>query len=248
MTDKKTAVAPQIQSTTEYSRFRFIPGNRQVYPGHVAKLTAYILENNRLASNPGEVYEDGGYLWIVDGQHRFTAAKNNNLEYYYIVIPKEKAQLRDIQRQNSSSKAWIGYDYLQSYVDRPSYKKIKEYVDMGMTLSNALAILSSVGGGKGGGWTAFKRGDFIVTNEEAADVLAQTYIAIKPFCYIRAWNDREFVVALKSVAKSVSAEELIARLNAYGEKIDAQTTTKEYQRRFEEIINYGKSKNFIRLF
>lgn len=104
-------------STTDYSKFKFYKSNRPVRKN--PDLENSLLNENKLEYNP--IVVDKNY-YIVDGQHRFTICKNNNLELYYTVDPE--ASEKDVIRLNTTSRNWKLEDYLNHYVER----NFEEYV------------------------------------------------------------------------------------------------------------------------
>jgi hypothetical protein len=116
---------PILYSTTDYSIFSHILGQRSVNKNHVGKLIDSIKRDDRLKYKPIEVkelyIENKKSLAIIDGQHRLEAAKKLNKEIYYFINenPYEMA-IADNQIQ----KKWGLEDYLNYYCE----KKFTEYL------------------------------------------------------------------------------------------------------------------------
>ena len=68
-----------IYKTTDYSQFKFLPGNRKI-AGNI--LIESILEKNKLATHPIVVSKD---MFVIDGQHRLDAASSLGIPIYYII-------------------------------------------------------------------------------------------------------------------------------------------------------------------
>lgn len=236
--------SPVIHNTKNYKLFRNLEGNRQVSEGHLFQLTKAIAKNNLLPYEPIVVNEK---MEVIDGQHRLKIAEANNLTIYYVIAKGTK--LEDVQMINSSAKPWTAHDYLRSYVrlKKPAYIKLQQYVETyGLTISNALVFFSK---GKWARWSMFKRGEFTIDNEEAAEMMINAYAQMKPYVEsVRVWNDREFVRAVQQLANKISIDEFIAKLEVYGSPIEYQATTKNYLRVFEEVVNFRMRKNNVRLF
>lgn len=85
-------------------------------------------------------------LYILDGQHKFTALIRLGWEIPYIVIPiKDKRDLvESIALLNSSSKSWCTQDYVNSWASlEPDYVKLNRYNEIyDFELSIVAAILS----------------------------------------------------------------------------------------------------------
>ena len=97
-----------IHKTTDYDKFNLKFGNRPIDNAHVKKIMRSMTEefiNVPIAVN--KRYE------IVDGQHRFTAAKALGLPIFYRFATEN---LLSIRRMNQNTKNWTINDFLASYV------------------------------------------------------------------------------------------------------------------------------------
>lgn len=111
----------KIESTRTYGSFQFMKGNRRVDTNHVKKLKREMANNPELlASNPIMVNE---HLFIIDGQHRFTAAKELGHEIFYIVA--EGTSIHEARHLNTTQRRWQMIDFAQSYAD----SGYKDYID-----------------------------------------------------------------------------------------------------------------------
>jgi hypothetical protein len=100
----------QVYQTNDYHLFKTLQGNRVVNELHVMRLKKSF-ENSYLLS-PILVNEQ---YQIIDGQHRFKAAKELGLPIRYIV--EAGYGLEEIQTLNTNSKNWNKADYLNAYCD-----------------------------------------------------------------------------------------------------------------------------------
>ena len=233
----------EIKKTKNYEMFKGIVGNREVRPVGVANLTKAIMHKNMLALNPIIVNEK---MEVIDGQHRLEVAKNNMLDIYYVVA--SEGNLEDIQMLNANMRPWTGKDYLHSYVSvgKPAYVLIKELMEeYSLPLSHAVSIVSGDGGGV---WTKFKRGTINIIHERSEiEMLAQAFSLIRPYIQGRAYMDREFVRAFIKTLESVSAEDLIVKLESSNLMIEPETHVRDYIRQFEDILNWKNRSEFVRL-
>lgn len=165
-----------IKKTTDYNRFMYMGGNRTVDVKHVKELQAQMERNRSMfASLPILVNEN---WYIVDGQHRFEAAKALGLPVYYIM--QKNAGLSDARQLNIAQKRWSMKDFAQSYADSGR----ADYIELLRIKHNYPKIsLSTVAdylaGARGGGSTSdrFRRGEFQIVEredgEQALDVLTE---------------------------------------------------------------------------
>lgn len=100
-------ILSDIFLTEEYSQFKFLKGNRKI--GINRNLEKSILDKGIL--KPIAVNSN---MEIIDGQHRFSIAKNHNLPIpYYVTITKN---LDEIIELNNTSVNWTIKDYINKYV------------------------------------------------------------------------------------------------------------------------------------
>ena len=71
----------QVNQTKDYSKFKFLKLNRAVNKRHVTNLMKLNKERSRFHLFPIVVDKD---MNIIDGQHRYTACKENNSPIFYI--------------------------------------------------------------------------------------------------------------------------------------------------------------------
>lgn len=111
----------KIYETKEYSKFKFLKGNRKVK--HNKDLEASILKSGVLV--PIEVNED---FEILDGQFRLKVAQE-----YGLVLPYRIAEglgIQDVIDLNSTTKAWNLNDYIRKY----AVEGIKSYQQLMMLI------------------------------------------------------------------------------------------------------------------
>lgn len=129
----------QIYVTTNYSQFSFLQGNRNIDKTNLVKILGSF--RKEFLINPILVNEK---FEIIDGQHRFTAAKQLSLPIYYYSVPNYK--LKEVQSINSVGKVWKLKDFLDSYVNQGNldYLKIMSFTKQfpKIKFKSVLALLS----------------------------------------------------------------------------------------------------------
>jgi len=96
----------KVEKTTQYDLFKFIEGNRKINKEKVLQFKEILKKRNLLFCNPILVNIS---MEIIDGQHRFCAAREMNLAIYYI---KADLEHDDIVVINSSQDNWEIRDYI----------------------------------------------------------------------------------------------------------------------------------------
>ena len=100
----------EIKKTKDYSIFKISQNNRNISEEQVARMVKSIQTLNLLHLCPilvNDRYE------IVDGQHRFCAAKVLGLEVYYKV--DDKLSLEATILMNANQTAWKASDFVECY-------------------------------------------------------------------------------------------------------------------------------------
>jgi len=104
----------KVYFSSEYGRFKFLPGNRDLNETKIDKIVKVIKEEGIDVLKYSPVIVNEKYQ-IIDGQHRFTVAKKLKRPIFYVKI--EDIGLSGVAKINSNSSNWKVKDYLNSYSD-----------------------------------------------------------------------------------------------------------------------------------
>jgi hypothetical protein len=157
---------PNIHTTSDYSLFKPIGGNREINQLHYERLRKSMAENCLFTVlYVNEKHE------IIDGQHRFEAIKSLGLPVHYVII--EGAGLEQVQVYNHFLKKWDCDDYLHGYIElgKPeyiSYKKFKDKYKFGH--NETMSMLSGMGKAGGSIYNTFITGNYRITHLKEAKV------------------------------------------------------------------------------
>lgn len=214
-----------IQSTKDYDKFILIKGNRNLIPGHVAKLTTSILQKNMLPQNPiitNEKFE------VIDGQHRLEVARNNDLDIYYIVVPG--ARLEEIIALNSNNRIWNSMDYINSYASQGDrdFLWLKEFIEE-YSINTTQALTFLFGSEGQGPRTAIRRGKLNFSDEqkEHAQARADVLWEVRPFMVRSGFVPRAFILELVKAVDEGFGNKLTKGIKARGSSFIPETTRKE---------------------
>lgn len=136
---------PEIKKTRNYDMFKFHQNNRKIDPTNLQNIKRSIRINNLLDFKPISVNSS---MEILDGQHRFLAAKELDLEICYQV--HETANDEDIILLGANQKRWTLEDYVNYHATKgcAAYKQIEEFARKNeISTMCALKILLSSNGG-----------------------------------------------------------------------------------------------------
>lgn len=135
LTNKDIAMIQLIQVTEEICGYvtngeelQILPGNREINQKHVLAIKKAMLAGKNLP--PIEVSRDG---YIIDGQHRYEAAKQlweEGKEYELLIhIFDTENPLLDAINYNNTQLSWNIEDYIKAYsIDNINYKHLLEWV------------------------------------------------------------------------------------------------------------------------
>lgn len=231
--------------------FKELQGNRTVNALHVRRLresfkSAYLLSPIIVNEN----YE------IIDGQHRFAAAKELLLPINYIVCPGYK--LQEVQLLNTNMKNWKSDDYLKAYCDLkyPQYLKFREFMQMfpDFGFASCETILSNLATphinlkskelisetNTTGTYMvrSFEEGNLKIPNFQKSVETAKKIQQIKP--YYDGYNRATFVRAMIGLFKidHYSHQKMIDRLEANPTFMQHCSNVGQYKAMLEEIYNF----------
>lgn len=237
----------QVYVTRDYGKFNFDPKNRHVNPGHLDKLTASIKKNNLLEAQPITVNE---HFDIIDGQHRFSAARELGLKVYYIV--KEGLSIDDAITLNINTKNWTYKDYLKYWIDQGNehYIYFKQFMrKYGLSYSVSVGMLGLGQATSGNRLTdIFNGGKFIPKEKAYAEDMGDKILEMLEYGSFA--NDRSFVLAFDEVMRmdEYDHQTFMKKLEMAPDRFTKCSTKENYFRMMEDVINYHNHGQKIRLY
>lgn len=238
----------QIKKTTNYEDFNFLMSNREVDGPHVERLKEAIEKQPRiLAAQPILVNED---MEVIDGQHRLMAAASLGYPIYY--IQADGLGVEDARTMNITQKHWTLLDYAKSYADSGNehyqlYLKLREEYE---ELPHLAFIMASMGAEVRGIYSAFRNGNFRITDEEKVRAYLDRLVELKEAAH-RIQLDRNFIYAANRFMANPSYDHkrMIRKLETRYDTLGSYTTVTEYLRNFEKIYNHMYTEaNYARLY
>lgn len=233
----------EIQNTTDYERFSFHPQNRPLRSGHVGALAASIRKRNLLHCFPIVVTSD---FTIMDGQHRYSAAKTLGVPLYYII--SDDYQIQHVGDTNEAQANWNWKDRLHYYCvgGNINYVKLKAVMD-------SHPYLVSVGS------TArlftresqldFKRkfgSGLYVFNDELATPVLNAFEDFNQFPSAqRLLPNTHFQMAISQLVRSPKYDHvrMMNKLEYLSTRIHRCSVTKEYVEMLEYIYNFKTTES-----
>lgn len=128
----------KLESTTDYDSLSLHRKNRKINSHHLGNIVESIEESNLLHLRPGAVGRDNV---IIDGQHRFTAAKKLGVPFYF--IRDIEADIDDASTLNMNQVNWTLEQWEHYWIesDLKDYEKLRDYRkehDLAISLSISL--------------------------------------------------------------------------------------------------------------
>lgn len=158
----------KIHETTNYDLFKLNPANAEIKSEHVDRLKASIKLKNMLHLRP--ILVNAG-MEIIDGQHRFTAAKALNLPVFYEV--DQGLTEDDMALLNSNSRTWGLSDFVHHFKNRGKvdYQKLEDFCKKNsLKLTTATYLLGQQSGKIS---SSIKSGTYKFASKDAADKAEQ---------------------------------------------------------------------------
>lgn len=234
----------KVKSTTDYSKFKFIKGNRPI-DKRVKKMVRAIKRKNMLADFPILTKANcDGRNQIFDGQTRFEAAKQLKLPVFYIESPH--IEIGDVPEANSVQSPWTTRDYLYSWSERgnANYIKIKAFVaEFGLPITISAALLSGRELSNGQIGVSFRSGRLTVTAENYARRVAAFIVALKFYVPFATGHPLAGAMARLMSVKDFDPSRFLQKIKANPGRLHKCGTTEQYIDLIEDIYNHHVRAN-----
>lgn len=230
--------------TDDYGIFSRKEGNRQVNRLHVERLKTSIEEEYLVSPiTVNESYE------IIDGQHRFEAARQLGKPIYYIVC--EDYGLDEIHRLNEINQSWTLGDFLEGYSNKgiDSYITAKEFMGNNNINSVQLTLnLLDKDRSQSKLKKMFKDGNFEITSLEWAQNFMDKLEDFK--VYFDSWNTSLFTKAFKKLYehKNYEHSEMVKKLEYLSHNLEKRSTINQYLELLVRIYNHKKRSRKGKIF
>lgn len=219
--------------TKNYSKFVFSKQNREVKTKTVLSLKESMTKFGFIPGRPVLITKE----WvIVDGQHRFLAARDLGIEIEFEIL--EGNYLDKMIYLNSTQSNWTLEDYVNSYASQniDCYRKLLKFKEKyDLNLSSAITIFFSASVKS----VNIKKGEILKINSNA-DQVADFILN----CHTVAYNkDNKFVRAIVSVYDKLTKSQL-SKLKSRLIIVPKLSNSSDFITAFENIINKGKRGDY----
>lgn len=232
----KGNIGDLTHTTSDYSKFKTLDGNRRVYHGHVQELVRSLEAHPELLSvRPVLVNEN---FEIIDGQHFFEAAKFLKLPLTYVKYPG--LTVETAQFLNSTQRPWHAIDFARSYAisGNRQYQDFLKYLDeYGLGINPTITILQGYHSSSSN--KNFRAGGFkIRADREVADAMFNHIQDVgEQGEGFKRWHDYNFAMAMFSIQRlpGYDPKRMLEKLK--GERIMHEGSRVAYMKQLEGIYN-----------
>jgi len=238
----KNTTPPQIRKSSNYSEFHFKLGNRKIDTGlkKYRELRDSMKKHGWIPSFPATIEIKDGKKYIIDGQNRFTVAKEIGIPVIFVAIEVD-FKISDIA---SPFRAWNGNDFSSSHAAEGNkhFQKLEQFREKhNISANRAISLLTAkrniMMDSAGRPSQAIKSGDF-EWSEEAANY-AESVLKI---CDLLPKNLRRNRGANAAIGRvllihKICLKTLGDRITSNHAKIVPKASVEEYVQLFEVIYN-----------
>lgn len=219
-----------MERSKDYKKFKTMKGNRMINPGHVRKLKESFEKNGIIAGKPILVNKK---MEIVDGQHRFLALKELEMEIQYEILDGDGIEQAIVLNTNQSN--WKMSDYVQSFAQQgiDCYRKLQKFEDKyQLGMSNSIDIFVKVPHSV---FKTIKSGTIFDINPKANEI-AEFILdcSIVPF-----YKTNKFCRSVAVIHRKLTPQQLkFIKDNII--KVRQATSDQEYLLMYENLLNRKK--------
>lgn len=233
----------EIKPTDKVS---FLLGNRDVNDKMVGKIMKSMAEYGILTCITVTKYN--GRYFVIDGQHRYSAAKKLGANIPAIVIPRQAINV--IIDLNTIQKNWGLEDFADFFATnddknlaRPyaTLKQIKEQTALNYTALVKIYSTSSM--------AKFKRGELVLDNFDFAERFMGYLVDISE--YVPFYDNARFILGYVYIAQheQYDHERMMAKLKLNDKKrkfpLDGESKPSSYGRLMQDIYNMHQKNDLV---
>lgn len=222
----------KIYSTYDYSRFKYVRGNREI--NHVRAVAKSIEKLDATAFSPVLVTKD---FEVLDGQNRLEACKLLKKPVYYIICDLDAPKSAIIQALNNSQRNWRTEDYVKSWFDLEN-QNIKDFVFWAQKYgfdNRHYGVAVKVYCGSGHPITNLLKYGNLTDKWQYADEVGNWLVAVKEK-NVPYWNNSYFVEGVVRFRLTHTAKDM-AKILRHIDKIAQFGSSQSYVNRFQQIVD-----------
>jgi ParB-like nuclease family protein len=225
-----------LECSDEYDAFTLHPEQRSLQPAHTIKIMRSMKSRGFIATCPIVVNDR---FEILDGQHRFQAAKNLGIPFFYVV--NEAIDVQDVREMAKANAAWVLGDYVTSYIRQGNdnfirLQKLKEQsgLSWGPFMVGAFPGYRHMS-------DDIRSGKLVLTElKEAAIIDFISKFLMFRELFPKGWQHRGFVIACSQLFShpQYNHKQMTARLEYQSTRLVRCPNSEAYLAMLSEIYNY----------
>lgn len=238
----------EIKTTTNYTIFKRLEGNREITRSRESAILSSIRENGYVGA-PILVNSE---MEVIDGQGRLSACETLGIPIPYCM--KSDADIKTCMILNQNTRNWKDEDYVKSYVEQgnENFKKLlylMEKYDLGVQT----VVFAIKGHQHGGGSNSpIRRGSFKVNDEEykKADAILEKLMPLLPFIKRAKAHTQKLSFAIMYAIgnPSVDYERLRDVLSKKYHEIEPYSVLEDLLDEISKRYNYGLKGSTQRIY
>lgn len=234
------------ESTTDYKQFKYMGGNRRVSKKRVTNLAASMALHPEIFKIRPILVNDK--FEIIDGQHRFNAAKQLGVPVFYEVVKGIGQDEALALNQNQAN--WTLIDYARSYAHsglQPYKNYLKVLQDHPGVPTHV--VMSYIGGNAQNNATMFRQGKF----KDSTLAIGEVFLD-----YLKDVAQYEPKAKLQTPARALfkvfqtdgyDHDRLLAKMSMAPQGMFVvYGTLKEILRSIEDVYNWKQQKDILRFY
>lgn len=197
----ETQYSIPVYKTEDYTIFKKLPGNRELYPKHVNRLVKVVEQEPLFTKeNPIKLNER---MEIIDGQHRvaafeqYTKRTGHPLPVFYVLV--KGGDLQIARALNTGNKVWTPNDFALAYAQE-GHKDYQTYLEFAGKYKLSNYVLTVYLTNEHQRSDDFRRGEFKV--KSARDAAKKLDMLLEVGQYYPLWPHQSFCIAFHEIAQS----------------------------------------------
>lgn len=235
-----------ILKSNDYDKFQLLDWNRPIQHDHVLSLKMNMQQDGYDNAYPIKVSRS---LEIIEGQHRFLAAKEAGVEVHYVITDEEVGQ--SILKHQTLTKFWRKDDFLHHWKQRgnPHYLSLHQLITRyNLSIDNAIGACLK-GGRRDCSAKAFMNGKFEMyySLQDCEEIILKSKTIVDHIKMCRGrkgkfTNAARFWEALYHFLRihKIDIEEFNRKIDMRGSAFSLKLSKTEYVQMFVECYNYSR--------
>lgn len=226
------------QQTINYNLFAYHENQQPMSPLSVRDIAESMRKTGFWSYKPIGVFRKNGKLVIIDGHHRFEAAKMLGLPVLFVVAPEKHGELIGVA--NSLVRKWTNESFVKLYASQGNrdYEDLLFYVSQGIPLKQASSLLHGESAHSGNSASRVKHGTFKVKTDKYINAVLAIVESVKDVA--AEISKRVYIDALSILlfVKEFDQDVLIKRIQAHPSGIARCADRYQALEAIEETYNF----------